>query len=292
MISVIIPSYNRINYINQAIDSAFLQFDDKSFVEIIVVDDGSTDGSYELLEQLHCAGKIKLLAHPQRQNKGQSSSINLGISQAQGEYISILDSDDWFYEGKLKQQSECLADNPSIGMVYGKGMAVDADGNELFMTLPDDHTERGDPNDILLNCYIAIPGGALIRKSVLDQVGGFDEGFRAAQDHDMAVRIFEVTDVAYLPEVAFYYRKHEDSISQQGLERRWLIGFEILRRASSRYPYKSATLRKRKAVLHYHMSRVSIQQGRYFTAIGQLVQCVLLDPARSLRVLVGYEKPS
>ncbi len=177
-------------------------------------------------------------------------------------------------------------------MVYGKGMAVDAEGKELYLTLPEDHSERGDPNDILLNCYIAIPGGALIRKSVLDQVGGFDECFRASQDHDMAVRIFETTDVAYLPEVAFYYRKHEDSISQQGLERRWMIGFEILRRASGRYAYKPATLRKRKAVLHYHMGRVRLQQARYFAAIGQLVQCVLLDPARSLRVLIGCEKPS
>lgn len=290
MITVVIPVYNRKDYLLQAVESIFSQ--QAGEVEVIAVDDGSTDGSFELLEGLASNDQITLLTHELRANRGQSAAINLGIARAKGKYIAILDSDDWFASNKLKHQCEYLDSNPEIGMVYGKGIAVDSTGNELYSTLADDHVENGDPNRILLDCFIAIPGGALIRKSVLDAVGGFEESFRASQDHDMAIRLYEATQVSYLPEVAFYYRKHSDSISQQGLERRWKLGFEILNRAKQRWKYKPETLRKRKAVLHYHLGKVRLGQGRYFAALRQLLQCALLDPARSIRVLIGHEKAS
>ena len=288
LVSVIIPSYNRAAYIEAAINSAL----DQTYgpVEVIVVDDGSTDGSYEKLQQWEERGKLVLLTHPERRNRGQSASINLGIQQAAGSYIAILDSDDMFAKEKLADQVAFLEANPEIGMVYGQGHAVDADGNFLFKVPGDGHQEPSDPNRLLLDCYMALPGGSLVRRSVFEKAGLFEESFRAGQDHDMAIRIMEATRCAYLPKLAFYYRKHDDSISVKGLERRWLTGLEILRRANERYPYMRSTIRKRKAVLQFRLGQTYWRERRKAKALPHLVSSGLLDPARALMVLIGREQ--
>lgn len=288
LVSVIIPSYNRAAYIEAAINSAL----DQTYgsVEVIVVDDGSTDGSYEKLQQWEERGKLVLLTHPERRNRGQSASINLGIQQATGSYIAILDSDDMFAKEKLADQVAFLEANPETGMVYGQGHAVDADGNFLFKVPGDGHQELSDPNRLLLDCYMALPGGSLVRRSVFEKAGLFEESFRAGQDHDMAIRIMEATKCAYLPKLAFYYRKHDDSISVKGLERRWLTGLEILRRANERYPYMRSTIRKRKAVLQFRLGQTYWRERRKAKALPHLISSGLLDPARALMVLIGREQ--
>src|SRR5690606_19485343 len=198
MVSVIIPSYNRIKYIEDAIAS--IEKQSYRDYEIIVVDDGSTDGSFELLEEFSKAGKISLYSHANHENRGQSASINLGIMHASGSFVAILDSDDYFAPDKLAQQVSFLEKNPIFGMVYGQGHAVDADGRFLFKVPDDNHAETSDPNILLLDCYMALPGGSLIRRSVFEKVGMFEESFRAGQDHDMALRIMEEFKVAFLPE--------------------------------------------------------------------------------------------
>jgi glycosyltransferase involved in cell wall biosynthesis len=285
-VSVLIPCFNRKAYIRQAIDSVLTQTATCE-IEIIVVDDGSSDGSYELLQSLSQEGLIKLFAHPNRENRGQSASLNKAISEARGEYICILDSDDYLAEDKIESQLAVLENDKSVGMVYGNGQAVDEHGSPLFKTLPKDHYDDGDPSRILLDCFIAIPGGALIRKSVLDKVGGFDETYRAAQDHDMAIRIYEATKVVYLPKVAFFYRKHGDSISQVALERRWRTGFVILERAGKRWPYSQTVLRKRRAVLHYRLGQVFLSEHKTLKGLAHYCCSAWYDPIRSLKVVFG-----
>ena len=285
LVSVIVPSYNRVKYIEQAVDSAFSQ--SYSSIEIIIVDDGSTDGSFELLRRLEDSGRIKLLTHPSHENKGQSKSINLGLLHSSGEYISILDSDDFFAPHKIEQQVAFLEQSPDVGMVYGQGHAVDADGRFLFKVPDDNHAETSDPNILLLDCYMALPGGSLIRRSVFEKVGMFEESFRAGQDHDMALRIMEEFKVAFLPEVAFFYRKHGESISANGLETRWRTGMEILARARKRYPYRNRTIRKRKAVINYRLGQVYWKCGQKRRSIGYLIASGFLDPIRAGKVLLG-----
>lgn len=288
LISVVIPAFNRAPYIEDALRSVFDQ--DYPSIELIVVDDGSSDGTYEILKKHQERDAIKLLTHPNRANRGQSAALNLGLREAAGEFVAILDSDDMFAPGKLEDQASFLTANPEVGMVYGQGHAVDAGGNFLFELPANGHKEAGDPNHLLLDCYMALPGGALVRKSVLDEVGFFEESFRAGQDHDMALRIMEATKTAYLPKLAFFYRKHGDSISAKGLERRWKTGMEILERARQRYPYKRSTLRKRKAVLHFRLGQTYWREGGKVKALPHLVTSGALDPARALSVILGRER--
>ncbi|MGP4843270.1 glycosyltransferase [Marinobacter sp. 1Y8] len=289
LVSVIIPSFNRCKYIKEAVASVLAQ--NYGNIEIIVIDDGSTDGSFDLLSELESNGDIVLLCHNERENKGQSASINLGLKSANGEFIAILDSDDLLAPGSIKRHSEFLAKNPDMGLVYGYGEAIDSEGNLLkYRTLPASHCESGDPSSILLNCYIAIPGGTMVRAKSYELVGYFEEKFRAAQDHDMAIRLFEAVNVAYLGEASFYYRKHCDSISANFLERRWKTGFEILSRAECRYSYSGSVIRRRRAVLNYNLGLVLLRSGRYIKGIYHVLLAGFLDPFRSLRVVFGIEK--
>lgn len=287
-VSVLVPAFNRADYIKETVDSVLTQ--DYPNVELIVVDDGSTDGTFEILSEYAGRGKLKLLTHPGRENKGQSAALNLALDAASGEFIAILDSDDLFLPGKLSTQVEYLNKHPDVGLVYGMGEGVDGSGHWLYDIHSPDHVEPNDPNAVLLDCYFLLPQNALVRRSVYDQVGCFEEDFRAAQDHDMLVRIAEKTRFGFIPIKVFQYRRHGDSISNNGLRRRWTNGFEILIRAKARYPYRASTVRKRNALLNFRMAQVCWQENRYMGAIGYLLKSGLLDPVRALRVITGREQ--
>jgi glycosyltransferase involved in cell wall biosynthesis len=288
LVTVLTPAFNRLSYINDTVRS--VQSQTYRNIEYLVIDDGSTDGTHEALDSYAREGILTLLTHEDRKNRGQAASLNLGLRHAAGEYIVILDSDDILHPEKISKQVAYLESHPDIGMVYGQAMAISSDGKELFPIPPNDHVEPGDPNRLLLDCYMALPGGAMVRKSVFDQAGFFEESFRASQDHDMVVRIAEVAPFVYLPGIVFYYRKHAESISQQGLERRWIVGFEILARAKKRFSYRSSTIRKRKALLHFRMGQVRWFQRRLPSALWHFIRAGLGDPKRSMAVILGFEK--
>jgi len=287
-VSIITPLYNRAKYIEEAINSALHQgYDD---IEIIVVDDGSTDGGDKIVESLS-SPQVRLVRHPDNANCGQSKSLNLALNLASGEFIAILDSDDIFLSGKLINQVRYLNDNPDVGLVYGMGFGIDSNGNQIYEILSPDHQEPSDPNRILLDCYFHLPVGSLVRRSVYEQVGGFDESLRAGQDHDMLVRMAEVTKFAFQPIRVYCYRRHSESISTKGLEARWRNAQIILNKADARYPYKKSTLRKRKAVINFRLAQALINSKKsWVEAVARLCYAALLDPVRVVKVLTGAEK--
>lgn len=287
-VSVLIPAFNRAEFIKETVNSVLNQ--EYPNVELIVVDDGSTDGTFEILSEYAGQGKLKLLTHPGRENKGQSAALNLALGATSGEFVAILDSDDLFLPGKLSAQVEYLNKHPDVGLVYGMGEGINGSGQWLYDIHSPDHVEPNDPNAVLLDCYFLLPQNSLVRRSVFDQVGGFEEDFRAAQDHDMLVRIAEKTRFGFIPIKVFQYRRHGDSISNNGLRRRWTNGFEIVRRAKARYPYRASTIRKRNALLNFRMAQVCWQENRYMGALGYLLKSGLLDPVRALKVITCREQ--
>lgn len=285
LVSVIIPAYNRVAYIDQTVNSVLNQT--HPAVELIVVDDGSTDGTFEKLRAFGAA--IRLLTHDGHVNKGQSAALNLGLTEASGRYIAILDSDDYWAPDKLERQVAYLEAHPEIGLVYCNGYHVDDRGRELFPFHPEGHSEPNDPNSVLLDCYMLLPQSSLVRTEAFRRAGLFDEALRAAQDHDMLIRIAEVTSFAYQPFFGFFYRRHANSISVTGLERRWKNGFIILDKARRRYPYRPATIRKRLAVLNFRLGQVYWRESRLGAAFIHLLKAGILDPLRALAVVLGRE---
>ncbi|MCS3904319.1 glycosyltransferase involved in cell wall biosynthesis [Methylohalomonas lacus] len=287
-ISVIIPAYNRGRYIRQTVESVLNQT--YTNMELIVIDDGSTDDSRDILEGY--GDRITLLEHDGRQNRGQSASINLGLDRASGEYLAILDSDDYWEPNKIESQVEYLEQHPEIGLVYGNGTAVSGNGEFLYNIYPPTHLEENKPEKVLLNCYFSLPSNALMRMGLLRKAGYFDETLRAGQDHDMAVRIAEVARLAYIDEHLFHYRRHGESISKsnKGAVSRWNNGFVILEKARKRYPYPPAVIRKRKAVLYFRLFQCACENQPGLRALRNLLLAGLNDPARALGVLLRREK--
>ena len=287
-VAVVIPCYNREQYLAQAVQSVL----DQTWpnVELVVVDDGSTDGSREVLASF--GDRVRVLTHPGGENRGQSASINLGINNSEGEYIAILDSDDWWALDKLESHIGYLEANPDIGMVYGNGFRVEQETGTRYRLYQDAHREASDPARLLLDCYIALPGNAVFRRSVLHKAGLFDESLRSAQDHDMAVRMAEVARFAYLPGERFFYRRHSASISHRNFKLRWANGFYILDKAARRYPYPRVIIRRRRAVLHFRMGQVLWAEGARVRAGWHFLRAFMDDPGRAYNVAARRERVS
>lgn len=287
-VSIVVPAYNRRDYIERTVESVLRQ--SYTHYELIVVDDGSTDGTFEVLSSYAAEGKLELLHHPGRANRGQSASLNLGLSVATGEYVGLLDSDDMYGPDKLEIMVAFLEAHPEVGLVYSNGYAVDDQDRILYEIYDGEHQEWNQPDAVLLDCYILLPQNAIVRRAVLETAGPFEESFRSAQDHDMIVRLAEITRFEYIPTHTFYYRRHADSISSKRQDLRWRTGFEVLRRARKRYPYRKSTIRRRLAVLHFRMAQVAGREGKWIKAAGRIALAGALDPFRGIRVLLGRER--
>ena len=255
-----------------------------------MVDDGSTDGSLAVLERYQ--DQIRIMKHPGGENRGQSASINLGLENTDGEFIAILDSDDYWALDKIEKQAGYLMTHPDVGLVYGNGWIVNQSGEKQYRCYKSEHAETNDPGRVLMDCYFAFPSNSLFRRSVLALTGPLDESLRSAQDHDMAIRMAENTKLAYIPDELWFYRRHADSVSHRSTLQRWKNGFVILDRAAQRYPYPRRVIRARRAVLHFRLGQCLMAERRYLTACPHLVASFFNDPRRALRVLMGRERVS
>jgi len=287
-VSVIIPCYNRALYVGEAIDSVLDQTYEN--FELIVVDDGSTDNSLTIVSNY--GDRVTALQHPGGENRGQSAAINLGLAHSDGEHVAILDSDDYWALDKLEKQVAVLDANPGVGLVYGNARIVDDYGNLLHLRYGDSHREQNEIGRILADCYFSVPSNSMIRRRVLDRVGAFNEALRAAQDHDMAIRIAEATKLAYIPDVMFHYRRHADSISAGRADLRWRNGFKILEAARQRFDYPASVIRRRRALLHFRVGQCLLRERRFVKAVPHFLGALVNDPRRSIRVLLGGEKVS
>lgn len=183
-VTVIIPAYNRSEYLLEAIQSVIAQ--GYEFKEIIVVDDGSTDDTKEKLELLIASGKIR---YHHQENSGRSAARNKGISLARGDYIAFLDSDDLLEPGTLERQVGYLMKNPHMGLVHGGYVKFDDRNNNLGYRNPSWFSGWIYPEILLKwNALLATPT-VMIPRRVLGEVGGFNEDLFIGEDLDLWRRI-------------------------------------------------------------------------------------------------------
>lgn len=182
LVSVIIPTYNRAATIRRAVDSVLIQ--DYRPLELIVVDDGSEDESGSLLRDLADRELLSLIRQP---NQGVSAARNRGIEASKGELIAFLDSDDEWLPGKIKAQVEYFRQNPSEVLVQSQerwmrqGRRVNPGRKHL--------KKAGDIfTDSVKLCLIS-PSAVMLKRSLLDEVGLFDENLPACEDYDLWLRI-------------------------------------------------------------------------------------------------------
>jgi glycosyltransferase involved in cell wall biosynthesis len=214
-VSVVIPTFNRGQTLRRAIDSVLAQ-SFKDF-EIIVVDDGSTDGTKELLREYIDKKKIRYLF---QRHSGAGAARNFGIGAAEGKYIAFQDSDDEWLPGKLEIQVESMERaGPSVGVVYCD-MWKSAENHELlYWKAP--QIEKGKTVDEKTLDYQAFNLGlvtVLARKAYLEKEEGFDESLPRLIDLDLFVRLSRTTNFYYMPQpLVKVYSSEGISISPKAL---------------------------------------------------------------------------
>ena len=177
---MITPTYNRAHLIGRALDSLLAQtYQD---FEIIVVDDGSTDDTRQVLSRY--GDRIRYVF---QENAGPSAARNRGIRMAKGEYLAFLDSDDAFLPTKLALQVAYLEAHPEVGVVYSGWQIIGPDGTVQSEVRP--IREGAILKDLLLEGYLFPPIAAVVRRACIDQVGLFDESLRVFEDPDLWFRV-------------------------------------------------------------------------------------------------------
>ena len=220
LVSVIIPNYNYASYVGEAIDSVLAQ--DYPSVEIIVVDDGSSDDSRAVIKS--CGGKINGIF---QRNQGVSAARNNGVAAANGEFVAFLDADDAWMPTKLSRQMERFA-NADVGLVHVGVSHIDGAGKAISEDL--EGQEGRVANDLLLLKPVILGGGSgvVIRRSIFDEVGGFDTRLSTSADWELYYRIANRCEVAFVPEALVRYRFHGSNMHNNvaAMEHDVRIGFE------------------------------------------------------------------
>jgi len=201
-VSVVIPTHNHVAFLPEALESVFAQRLQPR--EVIVVDDGSTDGTDEVLWRY--ASRIRALRQP---NRGVASARNVGASIASGDLLAFLDADDLWLPPKLEWQVAHLGRDPELGLVHCGVEEVDAEGRFLRRRL--DGMEGWVSREMLFFGRGVILGGgsaAVVPRAIFETAGGFDERLSTSADWDLYYRVAERCRVGFVPEVLVRYRVH------------------------------------------------------------------------------------
>jgi glycosyltransferase involved in cell wall biosynthesis len=205
-VSVIIPAYNQAQYLAAAIESALAQtYGD---LEIIVVDDGSTDQTPTIAQQF--GGAIHYL---RQENRGLSRARNRGLEAAQGQFAAFLDSDDLWHPSYLDQVVAALKSSPRAVGAFAGWQYVDAKGTLLPQAIiPFGAKSSQLEQDLPWRCAV-VPSGIVVRRQLVQECGGFDPQLSACEDWDLWLRLLPFGPFQGVPQVLVWYRTHGENMS-------------------------------------------------------------------------------
>lgn len=208
-VDVIIPAYNGARYLSLAIESVIAQtFEDWM---IVLVDDGSTDNIDDVARPFvdRLGSRLKYI---KQTNSGVSAARNRGIRDSSAEFLALIDSDDIWLPTRLADSVRAFEGRPEVGLSYSFVSLIDENG-QIFKTfdVPQKHAE-GRIARYIYTREVQLPSPAItVRRSCVEEVGGFDESLRVTEDRDLWLRIAFRYEVAFVPKVLAYYRSSSGS---------------------------------------------------------------------------------
>lgn len=237
LVSIIIPCYNQARFLSDALDSALAQEYDA--LEIIVVNDGSTDDFETRSAPYQNDARVKII---NQENRGLPAARNRGIRESRGEYLKFLDADDWLVPTAIAKQVAAFHANPTLGLVYCDLVRVNARGEQI-----DDYAAanaRRILNGNILPSLIVggyfTPHTVLVRRTILEQVGVFNESLKSVEDVELWMRIMcEGYAAHFVSEKLAYYRLHDTNMSSDTPVMRDAQQ-RVLDLITTRYPHRVA----------------------------------------------------
>lgn len=292
LISVIIPCYNHAAFLPEAIASVIAQSYDN--IEIIVVDDGSTDDTASVVAD-----------HPSviylhQENKGLAAARNSGLHLSTGEYLVFLDADDRLLPEALQAGRECMEADAACAFAFGRFRRITSDGSVMPAPLP----RRSRPSDpyqaFLEGNFVEMHATVMYRREILLSVGGFDPRLRECEDYDLYLRITRDYKIAEHPTPVAEYRHHETNMSRDA-PRMLTTVLAVLRTqweyATKHRPYRRSYRRGVRAWKDYYGERMIDEvlslsgRGRWRQAMEGIETLIRLCGSRTPMVGILYFLP-
>ncbi len=261
-ISVILPCYNAAAYVEEAVESVFCQ--SHQALEVIAVDDGSTDDSLLVLQRLARAdSRLRVFSQP---NRGPSAARNAALRHARGAFLCFLDADDAFLPDKLRNQFSAFQYLPAADLVYSDYFLGDS------TLTPTGFVPTCIPGDDLLAAFARrnwfAPMCPLLRRALLDRVGPFDEAIFGSEDWDFWIRCALVGRFSYLPGPVAVYRFHPSQLHTDSRR----MDESARRVAAKHFPPGSRLHHLSAACLRWSDAKDSFRAGRYGRTFTRLLQ--------------------
>jgi glycosyltransferase involved in cell wall biosynthesis len=292
-VSVILPTYNRASLLKHALDSVLSQT--VGDIETIVIDDGSTDKTVELVK-----GYTPRVRYIRIEHSGLPSvARNVGLRLAQGDYIAFLDSDDQWLPAKVERQLEVLETRPAVGLVCSNALALGHGRHALGrLYLRDDQAGSGWVLERLLMDNFVITSTAMVRRSLLSRTGLFSEDplLLVGEDYDLWLRIAAIAQIHYLPEALVLYRDDPAASirAQQSRVCYWQGLLLILDRVKGRLAegkrpdlVPAGVLDQRIFACRRGLRDAYLAAGRFSDAVRWSILLLAGKPVRSMKLLCG-----
>ncbi|MBI4355946.1 MAG: glycosyltransferase [Candidatus Omnitrophica bacterium] len=271
MVSVVLPTYNRTQWLGEAIESVLAQT--LADWELVIVDDGSAPATADTVRPHLSDARIHYVWKP---HAGVAAARNAGLRLTRGSYAAFLDDDDCFLPDKLARQVAWMEEHRDVGLVYNQIYVVDEPMNQSRL-LP----RRSARTFLELFCENAIQvASVLVRRTCLEAVGGFDESLIGSEDYDLWLRIAQRFPIEYLPRPLAIYRKHgqnkSNNLVQQRLNALAIVGRYRVHQVPG---LTRAVKRRRLATIHYRLARTYRAQREYWRTAQHFWRAARLDPA-------------
>ena len=280
-VTAVVPAYNRAAYLAEALDSALAQGFEG--LDVLVVDDGSTDGTPAVLDSYG----DRIRRHRQ-ENAGQSAAVNRGVELARGDLVALLDSDDAWLPGKLARQVPLLDADPGADLLYAGVEYVDGEGRPLPDARRADRTPSGDVlGDLLRENFLRTPT-VLFRRAAFLKAGGYDKDLKCVNDWDMWLRLATGRRVLYDPAPSARYRLHGGQAvrdRRRMAEERVTVLERHLPRIERDAPGQARRARHSLGTRLLKLARLDLREGRGDDASARIARAVALAPSLRLEAL-------
>lgn len=288
-VSVIIPAFNSEEFISEAIESVIGQT--YSSWELIVVDDGSTDRTKQIVDKY--LGEDNRIKYIYQNNSGPAAARNKGIQASCGKYIAFLDSDDIWYLDKLEKQMDFSASHQGY-VVYGGRNYIRKEGNGFVETgqirlFKNFDSIRENFEYILFHPNLTITSTLLFEKSLLDKTGNFDESLHICEDDNLFIRMASHSNFHALDEPVDYRRKHDQSITGSGGMRVASYKYRAILRALEMIPDNLLYEKKTNLISRWSLSYAigAFENNRYFTSFLWFLRGFWVSPLYTIHYFNG-----